>query len=70
MKNAALFIGRKIWGLLGIGDAKPGYLCFTIGIIILVALSFIPVIGYLLSMLVLMMGLGGLALALFSESEA
>lgn len=66
---AALFIGRKICGLLGIGDARPGYLCFTIGMVILVALSFIPVIGYLLSMLVIMMGLGGLALALFSEIE-
>jgi hypothetical protein len=66
---AALFIGRKICGLLGIGDARPGYLCFTIGMVILVALSFVPVIGYLLSMLVIMMGLGGLTLALFSEIE-
>ncbi len=66
---AALFIGRKICGLLGIGDSRPGYLCFTIGMVILVALSFIPIIGYLLSMLVIMLGLGGLTLALFSESE-
>lgn len=66
---AALFIGRKICGLLGIGDARPGYLCFTIGMVILVALSFIPIVGYLLSMLVIMMGLGGLTLSLFSESE-
>jgi len=66
---AALFIGRKICRLLGIGDGRPGYLCFTIGMVILVALSFIPIIGYLLSMLVIMMGLGGLTLALFSDSE-
>ena len=66
---ASLFIGRKICELLGIGGGKPGYLCFTIGMVILVALSFIPVIGYLLTMVVLMMGLGGLTLALFSKSE-
>lgn len=66
---ATLFIGRKICELLGIGGGKPGYLCFTIGIVILVALSFIPMIGYLLSMLIIMMGLGGLALALFSSCE-
>lgn len=66
---ATLFIGRKICELLGIGAGRPGYLCFTIGMVILVALSFIPMIGYLLSMLVIMMGLGGLTLALFSRSE-
>lgn len=66
---ASLFIGRKICELLRIGGGKPGYLCFTIGMIILVALSFIPMIGYLLSLLVIMMGLGGLTLALFSKCE-
>jgi hypothetical protein len=63
---ASLFIGRKIFELLGISRGRPCYLCFTIGMVILVALSFIPIVGYLLSMLVIMTGLGGLTLALFS----
>jgi hypothetical protein len=67
---ACLFIGRKICGLLGIGSGRPGYLCFTIGMVILVALSFIPIVGYLISMLVIMMGLGGLTLAFFTEKES
>ncbi len=67
---ASLFIGRKICLVLNVGsESSAGYLCYSIGVFLLVVLSFIPVLGYLLSMLVIMMGLGGLALALFSDGE-
>ncbi len=63
---ASLFIGRRICILLNIGsESSKGYGCYSLGVVLLVALSYIPVIGYLLSLLVVMMGLGGLALAVF-----
>lgn len=63
---ASLFIGRRICILLNIGsESSKGYGCYSLGVVVLVALSYIPIIGYLLSLLVVMMGLGGLALAVF-----
>jgi cytoskeletal protein CcmA (bactofilin family) len=63
---ASLFIGRRICILLNIGsESSKGYGCYSLGVVVLVALSYIPIIGYLLSLLVVMMGLGGLALAIF-----
>ena len=63
---ASLFIGRRICILLNIGsESSKGYGCYSLGVVLLVALSYIPIIGYLLMLVVVMMGLGGLALAVF-----
>ncbi|MEE9554076.1 MAG: hypothetical protein V3W18_07225 [candidate division Zixibacteria bacterium] len=67
---ASLFIGRLICRLMNIGSGKStGYGCYTLGMIILVALSFLPVLGYLISLVIIMMGIGGLALALYGRAE-
>ena len=67
---AALFIGRKICRLLKIGSrSTTGYLCYSIGIVIVLMLSLIPIFGYVLMMLVTMMGLGGLVLAVFGGKD-
>ncbi len=58
---SSLFVGRSICGLFGQGAANtPGYLCYTIGMTIIVALSFIPIAGYILVLMAVMAGLGGL----------
>lgn len=59
---ASAFFGSKIWGILGRKDEDGSpYLNYSTGIVLLVILSFIPVIGYLLVAAVVMTGLGGLA---------
>jgi hypothetical protein len=58
---AGLFIGRRLCGMFGTGGANtPGYLCFTIGTTLLMIISLLPVLGYLVIVLMLMAGLGGL----------
>ena len=58
---ASLFFGRLLCKMMGAGSANaPGNLCFTIGMTIMVVLSFIPVLGYIIMMIILMTGLGAL----------
>ncbi|UCE67275.1 MAG: polymer-forming cytoskeletal protein [Candidatus Zixiibacteriota bacterium] len=59
---ASTFLGWKVWDILG-GKAenRSGYLCYSTGIVLLIILSFIPVLGYLLATVAIMTGLGGLA---------
>lgn len=64
------FIGREVCMALKLGSpGSAGYLGYSIGIVLIVVLSFLPVIGYLITLLVIMMGLGGLALAIYSGEE-
>ena len=64
----ALFVGRRICALLNIGSkTSTGYGCYSLGMITLVALSFIPIIGYFLFLIIIMMGMGGLALAIYGK---
>lgn len=65
---ASLFLGRKICLLLRIGSkSSAGYGCYSLGVVILVILTSMPVVGYILSLLVTMLGLGGLTLAIYGE---
>jgi hypothetical protein len=58
---ASLFLGRRICRLFGkAADNTPGYLCYSIGVTVILLLSFIPIFGYLLVLVALMTGLGGL----------
>jgi hypothetical protein len=58
---ASLFLGRRICRLFRPGaESTPGYLCYTIGLTVILTLSFIPIAGYILVLLALMTGLGGL----------
>lgn len=67
---AALFIGRNICRLLNIGSPlSTGYECFSIGIVLIVVVSYIPIIGYIVALLVTMMGIGGLAQALYGKRQ-
>lgn len=57
----SLFIGRRICGIFSTGGANtPGYLCYTIGMTVLLAVSLIPYLGYIVVLAALMTGLGGL----------
>ncbi len=59
---AATFLGWKVWDILGRKtENRSGYLCYSTGIVLLIILSFIPVLGYLLVTVAIMTGLGGLA---------
>jgi hypothetical protein len=63
-----LFAGRQLCKIFTPRSTNtPGYLCFTIGMIILVVLSFIPIFGYILTLAVMMLGLGGLVLAYWNS---
>ena len=63
-----LFAGRQLCKIFTPRSKNtPGYLCYTIGMIILVALSFIPIFGYILTLAVMMLGLGGLVLAYWNS---
>ncbi len=58
---ASLFVGRRICSIFSpVSGGTPGYLCYTIGMTIILLLSAIPIAGYLLLLVVLMTGLGGL----------
>jgi len=61
-----IYIGRRICMLFGRGAKNsPGYLCFTIGMTVLLLLSIIPVLGYLIVCVSLMTGVGALLYALW-----
>jgi hypothetical protein len=65
---ASLHLGRRVCGIFGSSSGNtPGYLCFTIGMTILLALSFIPVLGYIIILAALMAGLGSLAQTFWGE---
>jgi hypothetical protein len=67
---ATLFLGRRICLILNIGSREStGYGCFSLGIVVLVALSFIPVLGYFIALIVVMMGLGGLTMAVYGRKQ-
>lgn len=59
---SATFLGGKIWQVLGKKtENRSDYMCYSTGIVLLIILSFIPVLGYLLITMAIMTGLGGLA---------
>jgi hypothetical protein len=63
---ASLYLGRSICVLLNPGARhSPGYLCFTIGMTILLLLSLIPILGYIIMFVVLMTSVGALVQALW-----
>ena len=67
---AFLFIGRYLCRLMNIGSGKStGYGCYTLGMFLLIALSFLPVLGYLIFIVTIMMGIGGLALAIYGRED-
>ena len=58
---SSLYLGRRVCGFFGAGAKNtPGYLCYTVGMTILLAVSLIPVLGYLIVMVTIMAGLGSL----------
>jgi hypothetical protein len=58
---ASLFLGRRICHLFSpVSDNTPGYLCYTMGMTVILFLSFVPILGYILVLLAFMTGLGGL----------
>ncbi len=59
---SSTFLGGKFWQVLGRKtENRSDYLCYSTGIVLLIILSFIPVLGYLLVTVAIMTGLGGLA---------
>ncbi len=59
---ACAFFGKIIWGFLGgKTESGPGYWHYSFGVLLIILLSFIPVLGYLLITMVFMTGLGGFA---------
>ncbi|UCC78873.1 MAG: polymer-forming cytoskeletal protein [Candidatus Zixiibacteriota bacterium] len=59
---SATFLGAKFWQVLGRKtENRSDYFCYSTGIVLLIILSFIPVLGYLLVTVAIMTGLGGLA---------
>lgn len=67
---ASLFLGRYLCRLMNIGSEKStGYGCFTLGMFLLTALSFLPALGYFIFIVTIMMGIGGLALAVYGREE-
>ena len=67
---ASLFLGRRLCRLMNIGsDKSTGYGCYTLGMFLLTALSFLPALGYLIFIVTIMMGIGGLALAVYGREE-
>jgi cytoskeletal protein CcmA (bactofilin family) len=59
---ASAFFGSKFWRILGRKDEDgSAHLNYSTGIVLLVILSFIPILGYLLVTAVIMTGLGGLS---------
>jgi hypothetical protein len=69
-----LHIGRRICSLFSKGaKGTPGYLCYSIGMSVLLLLSLIPILGYLITFVALLTGVGAIAQALWKprpESEA
>ena len=58
---ASLYVGRRICAIFNPqSTGTPGYLCFTIGMTIILLLSALPYLGYLIALLAFMTGLGGL----------
>jgi hypothetical protein len=58
---ASLFVGRRICSIFSpVSAGTPGYLCYTIGMTVILLLSAVPIVGYLMVLVVLMTGLGGL----------
>ena len=58
----SLYAGRLICRIFNpAADSTPGNFCFTIGIVILVALAYVPYIGYIITLIILMAGLGAIA---------
>lgn len=67
---AALFAGRQLCRVFNPNAGQtPGYLCFTIGMALIVALAFIPILGYLIMLAALMIGLGGLMQTFFGPEK-
>jgi cytoskeletal protein CcmA (bactofilin family) len=59
---ATAFLGSKFWKIVGRKkDEGSPHLYYSTGIVLLIVLSFIPILGYLLVTAVIMTGLGGLA---------
>jgi len=59
---AAAFLGSRFWRIVGRKkDEGSPHLFYSTGIVLLIILSFIPILGYLLVTAVIMTGLGGLA---------
>jgi hypothetical protein len=58
---ASLHAGRRICGIFNpASKSTPGYLCYSIGMTVILLLSHIPYLGYLFMLVVFMSGLGGL----------
>jgi len=63
-----LYVGRRICMLFGRGAKNtPGYLCYTIGMSILMLLSFIPILGYIIIFVALMTGVGAVIQAFWKS---
>lgn len=57
----SLYVGRRICLLFGQGAKNtPGFLCYTIGMSVLLILSLIPILGYLIILVSLLTGVGAL----------
>jgi cytoskeletal protein CcmA (bactofilin family) len=60
----AQFVGTNVGRLINIRREPPSFICLVLGIIVLAAISLIPVIGWIVVLLTLMLGLGALVLSL------
>jgi len=57
----SFYVGRRICMLFSRGaKGTPGYLCYTIGMSVLLLLSLIPILGYLIIFVALLTGVGAL----------
>ncbi len=67
---ACIFIGRKICSIFSPNSSyTPGNLCYTIGMFVVIGLMFLPYLGYLIALLVIMIGLGGLAMSIWERKD-
>jgi len=65
-----LFVGRKLMLLMGASaPSKPGNLYYSLGTVILSILIFVPFLGYIISTLLLITGMGGLYLCYFNRNR-
>jgi hypothetical protein len=65
-----LFFGRKFYRLLGMeAAAKPGYLYYSVGTILITLMMAVPYLGYLISTLMYITGLGGLYVSYLKRNE-
>jgi hypothetical protein len=62
-----LAIGRLVLGLTGAGWAGQPYAALLLGVLIVVILTALPLIGGVLNFLVVLVGLGALALVIWSR---